>query len=147
MQSLYDWIQTQMKTLSRHSDTAKAFAYLLKQWEALNVYCSNGQVEIDNNIAENAIWLSLYAYLFMLTSEIKKPHRSAEKMGIILVRVDCITISVCSFIVAKVIHICNTLIYFSDFFISRASRAYFHGKRSPDIPLCQHSRRLYFLRR
>ncbi|EOY4664055.1 IS66 family transposase, partial [Escherichia coli] len=55
MQSLYDWIQTQMKTLSRHSDTAKAFAYLLKQWEALNVYCSNGQVEIDNNIAENAL--------------------------------------------------------------------------------------------
>ena len=44
-----------MKTLSRHSDTAKAFAYLLKQWEALNVYCSNGQVEIDNNIAENAL--------------------------------------------------------------------------------------------
>ncbi len=34
MQSLYDWIQEQMKTLSRHSDTAKAFAYLLKQWEA-----------------------------------------------------------------------------------------------------------------
>lgn len=30
IQSLYDWIQTQMKTLSRHSDTAKAFAYLLK---------------------------------------------------------------------------------------------------------------------
>ncbi|STI85499.1 IS66 family transposase orfB [Escherichia coli] len=40
MQSLYDWIQQQMKTLSRHSDTAKAFAYLLKQWDALNVYCS-----------------------------------------------------------------------------------------------------------
>ena len=55
MQSLYDWIQTQMKTLSRHSDTAKAFAYLLKQWDGLNVYCSNGWVEIDNNIAENAL--------------------------------------------------------------------------------------------
>lgn len=39
MQSLYDWIQTQMKILSHHSDTAKAFAYLLKQWDALNVYC------------------------------------------------------------------------------------------------------------
>ncbi|MED8385427.1 transposase, partial [Escherichia coli] len=37
-------IQQQMKTLSRHSDTAKAFAYLLKQWDALNVYCSNGWV-------------------------------------------------------------------------------------------------------
>ena len=44
-----------MKTLSHHSDTAKAFAYLMKQWEALNVYCSNGWVEIDNNIAENAL--------------------------------------------------------------------------------------------
>ncbi len=30
MQSLYDWIQTQMKTLSRHAEIAKAFAYLLK---------------------------------------------------------------------------------------------------------------------
>ena len=29
MQSLYDWIQVQMKVLSRHSDTAKAFAYLV----------------------------------------------------------------------------------------------------------------------
>ena len=55
IQSLYDWIQTQMKTLSRHSDTAKAFAYLLKLWDRLNVYCSNGWVEIDNNIAENAL--------------------------------------------------------------------------------------------
>ena len=55
MQSLYDWIQQQMKILSRHSDTAKAFTYLLKQWDSLNVYCSNGQVEIDNNIAENAL--------------------------------------------------------------------------------------------
>lgn len=55
MQSLYDWIQGQMKVLSRHSDTAKAFAYLLKQWDALNLYCSNGWAEIDNNIAENAL--------------------------------------------------------------------------------------------
>lgn len=55
MQSLYDWIQGQMKVLSRHSDTAKAFAYLLKQWDALNLYCSNGWAEIDKNIAENAL--------------------------------------------------------------------------------------------
>lgn len=55
MQSLYDWIQEQMTVLSRHSDTAKAFAYLLKQWDALNLYCSNGWAEIDNNIAENAL--------------------------------------------------------------------------------------------
>lgn len=55
MQSLYDWIQAQMKVLSRHSDTAKAFSYLLKQWDALNLYCGNGWTEIDNNIAENAL--------------------------------------------------------------------------------------------
>lgn len=55
MLSLYDWIQVQMKVLSRHSDTAKAFVYLLKQWDALNLYCRNGWAEIDNNIAENAL--------------------------------------------------------------------------------------------
>ncbi|MEJ1269044.1 IS66 family transposase [Pantoea ananatis] len=55
MQSLYDWIQAQMTVLSRHSDTAKAFAYLLKQWDALNLYCRNGWADIDNNIAENAL--------------------------------------------------------------------------------------------
>ncbi|MEN4170892.1 IS66 family transposase [Serratia marcescens] len=55
MQSLYEWVQTQMKTLSRHAEIAKAFAYLLKQWNALNLYCENGWAEIDNNIAENAL--------------------------------------------------------------------------------------------
>lgn len=55
MQSLYEWIQTQMKTLSRHAELAKAFAYLLKQWNALNLYCENGWAEIDNNIEENAL--------------------------------------------------------------------------------------------
>lgn len=57
MQSLYDWIQLQMNTLSRHSDTAKAFSYQLKQWDALNEYCCNGWVEIDNNLCENALWV------------------------------------------------------------------------------------------
>ncbi|ENZ9096442.1 transposase domain-containing protein, partial [Enterobacter asburiae] len=28
---------------------------MLKQWDALNEYCRNGQVEIDNNIGENAL--------------------------------------------------------------------------------------------
>ncbi|HDR2836424.1 TPA: IS66 family transposase [Enterobacter mori] len=55
MQSLYDWVQEQMKTLSVHAEMAKAFTYMLKQWDALNEYCRNGQVEIDNNIGENAL--------------------------------------------------------------------------------------------
>lgn len=55
MQSLYDWIQQQMSTLSRHSDTAKAFVYMFKLWDSLNEYCRHGWGEIDNNIAENAL--------------------------------------------------------------------------------------------
>ncbi len=48
--------QGQMSTLSRRSDTAKALAcLLLKQWDALNEYCRNGWVEIDNNLCENAL--------------------------------------------------------------------------------------------
>lgn len=55
MESLHDWIQTQMKTLSVHAEMAKAFGYMLKQWHALNEFCRNGWVEIDNNIGENAL--------------------------------------------------------------------------------------------
>ncbi|NOG82030.1 transposase [Escherichia coli] len=35
--------------------TAKAFAYALNQWPALTYYANDGWVEIDNNIAENAL--------------------------------------------------------------------------------------------
>ncbi|ELD4018271.1 IS66 family transposase [Salmonella enterica] len=55
MQSLHDWVLEQMKTLSVHAEMAKAFTYMQKQWDALNEYCRNGQVEIDNNIGENAL--------------------------------------------------------------------------------------------
>jgi transposase len=37
--------------------TAKAFAYALNQWSALTYYTENGWVEVDNNIAENALRL------------------------------------------------------------------------------------------
>ncbi|WP_074013068.1 IS66 family transposase, partial [Candidatus Sodalis sp. SoCistrobi] len=60
MQSLYEWIQGQLKTLSVHAEMAKAFSYMLKQWDALNVFCGDGRVEIDNNICENALrWVAL----------------------------------------------------------------------------------------
>lgn len=44
-----------MKTLSRYSELAKAFAYALSQWPALTYYADNGWAEADNNIAENAL--------------------------------------------------------------------------------------------
>ncbi|EJH1737841.1 transposase [Escherichia coli] len=44
-----------MKTLSRHSELAKAFGYALNQWPALTYYADDGWAEADNNIAENAL--------------------------------------------------------------------------------------------
>uniref|UniRef100_A0A6V7KMM0 Uncharacterized protein n=1 Tax=Bracon brevicornis TaxID=1563983 RepID=A0A6V7KMM0_9HYME len=55
MQSLYAWLKGQIKTLSVHAETAQAFGYMLKQWDALNVFCGDGWLEIYNNIAENAL--------------------------------------------------------------------------------------------
>jgi transposase len=34
-----------MKTLSRHSELAKAFTYTLNQWPALTYYAENGWAE------------------------------------------------------------------------------------------------------
>ncbi|WP_234369984.1 IS66 family transposase, partial [Citrobacter freundii] len=38
-----------------HSELAKAFGYALNQWPALIRYAEDGWVEVDNNIAENAL--------------------------------------------------------------------------------------------
>lgn len=51
--SLESWLREKMKTLSRHSELAKAFAYALNQWPALTYYADDGWA--DNNIAENAL--------------------------------------------------------------------------------------------
>ncbi|MTH48968.1 IS66 family transposase, partial [Intestinirhabdus alba] len=55
--SLEGWLREKQKTLSRHSELAKAFAYALNQWPALTRYAEDGWVEVDNNIAENALRL------------------------------------------------------------------------------------------
>ena len=55
LKSLESWLREKMKTLSRHSELAKAFAYALNQWPALAYYTDDGWAEADNNIAENAL--------------------------------------------------------------------------------------------
>ncbi len=55
LKSLDSWLREKMKTLSRHSELAKAFAYALNQWPALTYYADDGWAEADNNIAENAL--------------------------------------------------------------------------------------------
>lgn len=53
--SLEIWLRQRLLTLSTQSDTTKAINYMLNQWPALTYYCKDGRVEIDNNIAENAL--------------------------------------------------------------------------------------------
>lgn len=55
LKSLESWLREKMKTLSRHSELTKAFAYALNQWPALTYYAEDGCAEADNNIAENAL--------------------------------------------------------------------------------------------
>ena len=49
------WLRAKLETLSSKSETAKAINYSLNQWAALTLYCDEGTVEIDNNLAENAL--------------------------------------------------------------------------------------------
>ena len=55
LKSLESWLREKVKTLSRHSELAKAFTYVLNQWPALAYYTDDGWAEADNNIAENAL--------------------------------------------------------------------------------------------
>ncbi len=55
LEGLEGWLREKVKALSRHSETAKAFNYVLNQWTALGYYCEDGWAEVDNNHAENAL--------------------------------------------------------------------------------------------
>ena len=52
---LESWVWEKLTTLSRQTDTAKAFNYLMNHWQALCYYSTDGWAEIDNSIAENAL--------------------------------------------------------------------------------------------
>jgi len=61
------WLRQKLLTLSRKSDTAAAIQYALNQWQALQRYCGDGIIEIDNNAAERslrAVALGRKNYLF-----------------------------------------------------------------------------------
>jgi len=49
------WLRAKRETLSSKSETTRAINYSLNRWAALTLYCTDGTLEIDNNIAENAL--------------------------------------------------------------------------------------------
>jgi transposase len=49
------WLRGMLEKLSRKSDTSAAILYALNLWPALARYCDDGQIEIDNSVAERAL--------------------------------------------------------------------------------------------
>ncbi len=54
LDSLQAWLKTTVSKMSRKSDVALAIQYALGRWSALMLYCEDGRVEMDNNIANAA---------------------------------------------------------------------------------------------
>ncbi len=55
LDAMKPWLEQTLLTLSQKSATALAIRYALKRWEALQRYCDDGRIEIDNNAAERAL--------------------------------------------------------------------------------------------
>jgi transposase len=69
LESLRSWFLAKLAQLPRKSELAKAIRYAIKpaRWSALIYYCTDGQVEIDNNAAERSlrtVALGRKSYLF-----------------------------------------------------------------------------------
>jgi transposase len=53
--SFFDWAGKVVAKLSAKSELAEAFRYTIKRREALSRFLTDARLEIDNNIAENAM--------------------------------------------------------------------------------------------
>jgi hypothetical protein len=52
---MQEWMQQTLAKVSRKSDIAGAISYASGRWRALQRYCDDGLLEIDNNSAERAL--------------------------------------------------------------------------------------------
>lgn len=80
LEQLGSWMQEQYKQITPKSAIGKALAYSLNRWDQLNVYASDGTLEIDNNKIENdirPIALGRKNYLFAGS------HESAQRIAMI----------------------------------------------------------------
>jgi transposase len=55
LKELKEWLDKTIQHVPPQSEIAKAISYALNQWAMLTVYVNHGEVEIDNNLVENAI--------------------------------------------------------------------------------------------
>jgi transposase len=67
LEAFFAWVEATLRKLSAKSELAKAFRYALERRQALSRFLTDGRLEVDNNIAENAmrgIALGRKNYLF-----------------------------------------------------------------------------------
>jgi len=84
LQAYGAWLRAKLETLSAKSDTTKAINYTLNQWDALTLYCDDGVVEIDNNLAENALrCVTLGRKNFLFAGSDSGGERAAAMYGLI----------------------------------------------------------------
>jgi hypothetical protein len=55
LDAMHVWLEESLAKLSPKSVTAGAIRYALALWDALQRYCDDGRIEIDNNAAERAL--------------------------------------------------------------------------------------------
>jgi len=55
LDSMRNWMQQSLSSLSRKSDVAAAIRYALTLWDALSRYVDDGLIEVDNSAAERAL--------------------------------------------------------------------------------------------
>lgn len=55
LDELHEWLKEQVHEVTPSSPLGGAIAYTLSRWDGLSAYAKHGQIEIDNNLAENSI--------------------------------------------------------------------------------------------
>ncbi len=55
LKSLEEWMKVEYEKVTPKSSIGKAIHYSLSRWKTLAEYAENGELEIDNNLVENAI--------------------------------------------------------------------------------------------
>lgn len=80
LQELHTWLKDNLMHTTPQSLIGKAFAYSLRRWDKLCLYTTDGKLEIDNNLIENAIRpvaLGRKNYLFAGS------HDSAQRAAVV----------------------------------------------------------------
>jgi transposase len=79
LKEIKDWLDEKSLKILPKSVMGGAISYMLNQWSRLNVYVTDGRLEIDNNLVENAIRpIALGRKNYLFTGSHKSAKREAS---------------------------------------------------------------------